>query len=249
MTRYVSLAVCLWAVGTVARAEVKDVHAFPAPTAHCVSAADGRILTSVGMLPYKWVRGSYEVVADAKIGPDPDDPRVLFYDPSVTVYDDKCEAVWRQVYPGFSEIGFRVIDAPGQPLLHVVGRTHKETGDDVIFIHEILYPSSGSLQALAPTFLRTSRLSDTYIGPIPPRGELGVVVSINNWGQPALPPPKTRESLTLLYHWRLYSKSDALGTYAFSGPKKIGPKALADLALPADRGVPSFPLNDFVFGR
>jgi hypothetical protein len=81
MTRYVSLAVCLWAVGTVARAEVRDVHAFPAPTAHCVSAADGRILTSVGMLPYKWVRGSYEVVADSKIGPDPDDPRVLFYDP------------------------------------------------------------------------------------------------------------------------------------------------------------------------
>ena len=249
MTRLFGLGLTYCALTSVACAAPKDVHDFPAPSAHCVTAEPGRVLTSVGVLPYKWVRGSYEVVADTKIGPDPDDSRVLFHDPSITVYDDKCEVVWRQAYPGFGEIGFRVIDAPDQPLLHVVGRTHKETGEDQIFIHEILYPSSGSLQALAPTFLRTSRLSDTYIGQIPPRGELAIVVTINNWAQPLLPAPKRRENLTLLYHWRLFSKAGALGTYAFSGPKKIGPKALADLAIPADRGVPPFPLTDFMFGQ
>ncbi len=79
-----------------AQAEMKEVRNFPVPRAHCAPVIRGRILTSVGTIPYEREHKDYEVVADVKLGPDPVDSLAEFYDPSIAVYDEKCEPLWHQ---------------------------------------------------------------------------------------------------------------------------------------------------------
>ena len=92
---------------------MQDLDRFVGPRAACSAPAPGRILTSVGNFPAAGVSHAYEIVADTKLERTVDGVR--YADPSITVFDDRCEPVWRQSFPDLGEIGFDILEVPSGP--------------------------------------------------------------------------------------------------------------------------------------
>ena len=180
-------------------------------------------------------------MTDTRPGRTADD--VPYTDPSITVFDEKCEPVWRQSFPYFGEIGSDILEVPGGPLLHIVGKSVFEPVDDEYLVDEILYPLFGSMVALAPVALLQPR-DVTYVGRIGTGGTVGVVVMTNDEGW-----RHSRRTVerALVYRWRAFRRADGKTMHAFAGPQILDQGGLDALHLP-QRPLPPFPLHRFVFG-
>ncbi len=228
------------------RPNLQALRGFHAPSSRCEGVAGDRLLTSVGTLPGAGGGAGYEVVAAVKLGEVPADGRAGdFFDPSLTVFDEHCEPVWRQSFPGLGEVGFEVLSVPGGPLLHVVGRSvFYPVGRDV-FDHEILDASSGSVAAVSPAGLRSDGARTAYVGPIDRHAELGLVVTTYTGSTAAH--ARLRASRSLVYRWRGYRRADRTTMHAFAGPEVLHAKRLAALRLGGSL-LPRFPLYAFMLG-
>ncbi len=248
-----SLSVLLSVVGGLAGCAAPDVRpnlqalrGFHAPTSRCQPSAGDRLLTSVDTLPGTGGAKGYEVVAAVKLGDVPADGHGGdFFDPSLTVFDERCEPVWRQSFPGLGEVGVEVLSAPDGPLLHVVGRSVFYPAGQDVFDHEILGAAGGSVAAVSPAGLRSDGQRQAYVGPVDRHGQLGIVVTT----YPALSDPHARPqpSRSLLYRWRGYHRADGTTMHAFAGPEVLHAKRLAALKLGRTM-LPRFPLYEFMLG-
>lgn len=232
-----------------ALAEVTDALNFPSPHSRCMNASKGRILTSVGKFPALGHK-DFEVVADTRLKTTSPGSLTEFYDPSVNIYNENCELVWRQSYPSLGEVGFEALQMPGRLMLHVSAISVFQPVDEVISDQELL-SSDGETMTVEISF-GSDRYDMSYVGYLGPDGDFGVVTVHNatpmRVSMDAISPAIT----TFVYRWRAFADPDdrtAPTGPLFVGPQRLNAKALAALKLHWDpRKHPPFPLYKFVFG-
>lgn len=227
------------------RPNLTALRGFHAPPSRCQAGTGDQLITSVGTLPGAGDK-SYEVVATVRLGDVPSDGAAGdFFDPSLSVFDERCEPVWRQSFPGLGEVGFEVLRVPDGSLLHVVGRSVFRRGSQDVFDHEILDAASGAIAAVSPAGLRTDGRRRAYVGPIDRHGRLGIIIT--TYPDPSDPHTKTQASRSLLYRWHGYRRADGTVMHAFAGPEVIHANRLAALKLGGTM-LPRFPLYEFLLG-
>jgi hypothetical protein len=72
---------------------------------------------------------------------------------SVTAYDQKCQPVWHQIFPALSEVGLKVLDVVGGPMLRVTAQSGYRFADQQAFVDELFIQIDGTLTPLAPMAL------------------------------------------------------------------------------------------------
>lgn len=224
-----------------ARAE-GDVSDFKPPVARCMRTSEGRILTSVG---HFYVPGNedFELVADTRLKPTTYG-RTEFEDPSFTAFDESCKIVLHQEYPELAEVGFTVLDVPGEPLLQVAAISIFQPVDQVIWDEELFSAAGKSLHH--ELGFGSDRYEYSYVGPIPPDGALGVVTTQNDVTRPDNP-SATPLVTADVYRWK--ADRDPSVPAHFVGPEKLDAGDLAALKLPQfSPHPPPFPLYRFIYG-
>ncbi len=232
---------CAWA-------GLNDIREFPAPHSRCAVADQKRLLTTVGRFVAE--RGTvFEVVADAKSVSTSADASPGFTDPRITVFNGRCDVIWRQTFPSFGEVGFDTLDFPGRRLLHVVARSALEPGDQDLFVDELLTAVGETLQPLAPVPLGADKYGKTYIGRINNLGDFGIVITEENAVSPSDRHGKPRETLSYVYRWKMiHEPGMATGGYVFAGPDPLGKDEARFLKASATSSNPDFPLYKFWLG-
>ena len=229
-----------------ARADMRDATRFPAPRSHCLHPAQGRILTSVGTVPAEDGK-SFEVVADTRLEPSPGET-TEFGDPSLNVFGEGCELVWRQAFPSLAEVGFETLRLPGRSMLYVSAISVFRPGDQVLSRDELLSPAGDEMD-LEVSF-GGDRYDEAYIGPIGPDG-FGIVQTYN-------PMPwkigfrSVSSGITgTIQRWQTIPNPDdraAPPGHGFTNPERLDARQLAAIKRPAASLRPPFPMYRFVFG-
>ena len=224
---------------------MKDASDFRSPRSHCLHPARGRILTSVGSFPSGNGR-AFEVVADTRLQPDPTGP-AEFDDPSLNVFGDACELIWRQAFPSLAEVGFKTLRLPGRTLLYVSAVSVFRPVDQVLSENELL--SSAGDEINSENSFGGDRYDEAYIGPIG-SGGYGIIETHN-------PMPwkidfrSVSPAITgTIYRWQAIPDPGdraAPPGHAFVGPETLDAAQLAAIRRPATSLRPPFPLYRFVF--
>jgi hypothetical protein len=164
---------------------------------------------------------------------------------SVTAYDQKCQPVWHQIFPALSEVGLKVLDVVGGPMLRVTAQSGYRFADQQAFVDELFIQIDGTLTPLAPMALGSDRFSRTYIGTIGEDRTFGIVISQKDVNSGRTAARSSSSGRAYLYRWNSYDEAGQIG-HAFTGPEVLDSRAVLRLRLPYQSSLPSFPLLAFL---
>jgi hypothetical protein len=215
-----------------------------------MNAPKGRILTSVGTFPAPGHK-PLEIVADTRLKPARPGQLTQFEDPSINIFNEDCELIWRQSYPSLGEVGFSPLQLPGTLTLHIAAVSVFHPVDQVISDEELL-ASDGETMTVKITF-GGDRFDTSYMGSSGPDGDF-TIATVTNTARLAVKDEAISPATTaLVYRWQKLADPDRPAgppMHIFVGPQPLDANALAAIKPQwTTNGYPPLPLYKFVFGE